>query len=111
VEVEIIPALSARSADVSRSEGTGRTEDASRPMVLPDYSGVNLTELLPAPDGAASVSDFPMHGMLRETVAGIVMNAGGEIVHVVDDDHAKPEWNGFKYFVVKKGQEGTRAPF
>ena len=82
-------------------EAPARFEAGSGPPVMPDYSDVNLTRLLPAPDGAAAVSDFPMHAIPRETVERIVTAAGGEIVHVVDDDHARPEWNGHKYFVMK----------
>ena len=58
-----------------------------------------MDALLPAPEPATAVSDFPMHGIPREQVERIVATAGGEVVHVVDDDHAKPEWNGCKYFV------------
>jgi SAM-dependent methyltransferase len=75
--------------------------DVARASTVPDYSDVALSDLLPAFDGAAAVSDFPMHGMPRDTVASIVAAAGGEVVHVVDDDHAKPEWDGYKYFVRK----------
>jgi SAM-dependent methyltransferase len=75
---------------------------SSQPMVLPDYSDVKLNALLPAPDGAAAVSDFPMHGIASDAVAGIVSGAGGRIVRLVEDDHARPEWNGFKYFVSRQ---------
>jgi SAM-dependent methyltransferase len=86
----------------AKAEAPARFEAGSGPLVLPDYSDLSLTHLLPAPDGAAAVADFPMHAIPRETVERVVTGAGGEIVHVVDDDHAKPEWKGYKYFVMKE---------
>jgi SAM-dependent methyltransferase len=90
-------------ASASR-EPHSRPVNAGVPLALaiPDYSDVALSALLPAFDGDAAVSDFPMHGIPRDTVASIVAAAGGEVVQVVDDDHAKPEWNGYKYFVNRR---------
>lgn len=99
--IAIVPASAPRVAAAGSEAGPPASE-SPRTRDLPDYSDVNLTELLPAPDGVAAVSDFPMHGIARETVTGIVAGAGGEIVHDVDDDHARPEWDGHKYFVMKK---------
>jgi hypothetical protein len=98
VQVDVMPASPESS---SRSSSRPVTAAVSEPVTLPDYSSVRLNDFLPDPDGATTVSDFPMHGIPRETVASIVAAAGGEVVHVVDDDHAKPEWNGYKYFVKK----------
>jgi hypothetical protein len=82
--------------------GARPIDETSRRTPLPDYSDVNLTTLLPEPVDAAAIADFPMHGLPREQVTEIVTAAGGDIVHLVDDDHARPEWNGYKYFVRKR---------
>jgi SAM-dependent methyltransferase len=89
-------------SESATGDGSGALEaDAPPSIALPDYSDVALDSLLPAPDTVMAPADFPMHAIPREQVARIVTASGGEVVHVVEDDHAKPEWNGYKYFVRK----------
>jgi SAM-dependent methyltransferase len=89
----------ARTEASDKASPAGPPEAAAIPLTLPDYSDVAVDDLLPAPGVTGDLSDFPMHGIPREQVARIIAASGGEVVHVVDDDHAKPEWNGYKYFV------------
>jgi SAM-dependent methyltransferase len=100
-----LPVEICESAPTEASATASRTRlpEASAVIAgsLPDYSDVAVDDLLPAPGVTGDVSDFPMHGMPREQVVRIIAAAGGEVVHVIDDDHAKPEWSGYKYFVRK----------
>ena len=99
VEVVVIP-----SAETAAGGPRASASDTGEPssIALPDYSDIALDALLPAPETATALSDFPMHGIPRDQVVRIVTASGGEVVHVVDDDHAKPEWNGCKYFVRRR---------
>ena len=101
--VEVVVTSGAQAAPGGpRADASGTGEPSS--MALPDYSDIALDALLPAPETATALSDFPMHGIPRDQVARIVTASGGEVVHVVDDDHAKPEWNGCKYFVRRRAR-------
>ena len=98
--VTVVVMAGARSAPGELDSGVFEAGEPA-PIALPDYSDVALDSLLPAPDSVMAPADFPMHAIPREQVGRIVTASGGEVVHVVEDDHAKPEWNGYKYFVRK----------
>jgi SAM-dependent methyltransferase len=98
--VTVVVTAGAQAATDGLGSGVLEAGEPS-PIAVPDYSDVALDSLLPAPDSVVAPADFPMHAIPREQVGRIVTASGGEVVHVVDDDHAKPEWNGYKYFVRK----------
>ena len=68
---------------------------------MPDYSTIDLAAVLPPVGDGGPVEDFPMYGIPRRQVLAVVAGAGGELIQAVDDDHARPEWTGYKYFVRK----------
>ena len=49
----------------------------------------------------AEIGRFPMFGVPRADVEGIIESAGGRAFHVEPDDRGGAEWIGYRYFVVK----------
>lgn len=43
--------------------------------------------------------DFPMYAIDRDRTIAIIEEAGGRLVRLEEDDRARPEWVGFRYFV------------
>ena len=77
-----------------------RTRVMHRPLSTRDDS---LTRLLVPLVAANAVEDFPMNGIPFAEVAAIVSAAGGRVAHAIEDDHAKPDWNGLRYFIAIDG--------
>jgi len=70
--------------------------DGSR---LPDYSTDEVLNFLEESAALKAPGAFLMYGVPRSRVVDIIREAGGDLVHVEEDDRAQPEWAGYKYFV------------
>lgn len=68
---------------------------------VPAYSGAELDAVLGPPIAAEDPGDFPMYAVERDEVIDILRRTGCDLVHIAEDDHAKPEFVGYKYFAVK----------
>lgn len=56
-------------------------------------SGLEPLAAVPLP------SDFPMHAIPRPETMAILGEAGGRVEAVEEDDHGRPEWISYRYFV------------
>lgn len=81
--------------------GETAADNTRQPSEHPTYSSADLPwEEHPA-DAVAEPGAFPMHGIEQEETVAIIRRAGGAVVRIEDDDHARPEWAGYRYFVRK----------
>jgi len=58
----------------------------------------SITQTPPAP--------FPMYGIRKEEVTEELCRIGAKVLRVEDDDHGRPEWVGYRYFVSKPSDRG-----
>ena len=79
-----------------------REAPASPGNQIPDYRGVDAPGAADETDAAARAEPFPMHGIERDAVITLLTSAGGEVVHIADDDRARPEWAAYRYFVRRR---------
>jgi hypothetical protein len=50
-------------------------------------------------DTDGETAPFPMHGVPRDEVVGLVRKHGADLVHVEDGLRAGIEWTDYRYFV------------
>jgi hypothetical protein len=53
------------------------------------------------PQGEIDLPSFPMNGVPHLTVLELVRRHGGEVFLAENDERGGPEWQGYRYFVVR----------
>jgi SAM-dependent methyltransferase len=87
---------------------SGSLEDVRQVDADAQHEYPDIYSTLP-PDHVEIVESFPMHGVPRETVLGLIQAGGGTTFHVEDDERGGPEWRGFRYFVSKPARSNPSA--
>lgn len=78
----------------------GDTPDASADAPRRLDSAESYPDISDLLGGDAQVlGDFPMYGLPRDEVLGILETHGGNVFHVEADERGGPEWTGYRYFV------------
>lgn len=71
----------------------------SRRTDVPEYAEELITDALEPLDAVPAPGEFPMNAIDRETTIRILEEAGGVVLRTEEDDHARPDWISYRYFV------------
>jgi hypothetical protein len=88
------------------TDSTGLAGPAQAPTMkeypVPEYP----EEVLPQAQSSSAEpahANFPMDGVPRDQVLGIIKGHGGRLVYLEEDRRAGPEWASYRYFVAGTG--------
>jgi SAM-dependent methyltransferase len=87
-------AVESSAASTSDADAPGAVSMAETPY--PDiYAGL--------PPEPGEIGHFPMHGIPRDEVLALIGAQGGDAFYIENDERGGPEWEGYRYYVVKSG--------
>jgi len=82
--------------------GGGDGRAAAAPVHVAEPAFADIHDLLPPVGGSADVAEFPMHGVHHDEVLQLVREHGGQAFFVENDERGGPEWQGYRFFVIKQ---------
>lgn len=83
---------------ISDQAAAVRSEDAH--VSASERPFPDIYAMLPEPS-AAEIGPFPMFGVPRQRVLGIIRDHGADPFFIEPDERGGPEWHGYRYFVKK----------